>query len=460
MLLTRSLRNLRSLWRDLSAQSQRRLERRVHPDLRDGDVQRIREEMRESLAGRGGEVSSRSRAARLGHTYLTLSGIGRRRFLQLLATDFGTDRKGVMEAIRAFQMATGAAARDAEERLRSALIPPRVRLLSQFNDLPDGVKFVVDLRADLLNLPPSDETLKALDRDLLGVLTSWFDVGFLELQRITWDSPASLLEKLIEYEAVHEIESWTDLRGRLGTDRHCYAFFHPHMPGEPLIFVEVALMEQMATSIQALLDRSAPESGPHQARTAIFYSISNTQRGLRGISFGSFLIKRVVDDLCASFPKLKNFATLSPIPGYCEYLASRIAGGNAVFTPVEQSALAAAGADLSQGLPGLLRPGWHTREALATALRAPLLRTCAQYLMAVKPGGRPADRVARFHLGNGASIERLNWLGDTSVGGLRQSAGIMVNYGYRQAEIERNHEDFTTRGVIAASPELHRLAAG
>ncbi|MBU1947856.1 MAG: malonyl-CoA decarboxylase, partial [Candidatus Eisenbacteria bacterium] len=242
----------------------------------------MRKQMQDCLDAKGGEVSARLRAAELGRAYLHLNPTGRERFLGILAADFGVHREAVIKAAQEYQHAEGGDNFEKECRLRDALIAPRVRLLTQFNDLPEGVKFLVDLRSDLLDNLKSHPEFQPLDWDLKSLLASCVDVGFLELRRISWDSPASLLEKLIAYEAVHEIESWTDLRNRLESDRRCYAFFHPHMPGEPLIFIEVALLDQMAGSIQVLLDTEAPEFNPRGARTAIFYSINNTQKGLRG----------------------------------------------------------------------------------------------------------------------------------------------------------------------------------
>ena len=466
-LLDRSLRNLRDLWHDLVTQSWLPNGREVHPDLPNGDLPRIREQMKECLAARGGEVSARLRAATLGHTYLRLNAGGRGRFLRLLADEFRVDREAVAAAIEGYQQAKEDEIWAAEDRLRSSLLGPRVRLLTQFNELPEGTKFLVNLRTDLLALAPQTESVRALDRDLMRILTSWFDVGFLELQRISWNSPASLLEKLISYEAVHEIESWSDLRNRLESDRRCYAFFHPHMPGEPLIFVEVALTEQMAGSIQELLDESAPQLDPRKASAAIFYSISNTQKGLSGISFGSFLIKRVVDDLARDLPRLKTFATLSPMPRFSRWLdqqlsEDRSSAGSALLLPKERTAVeTAAGSATSLRLRELLAtPDWSRDASITRALQAPLLRLCARYLTEAKRGEKPLDPVARFHLGNGARIERLNWLGDVSVKGLGQSHGIMVNYGYRLADIERNHEAYQTTGEITLSPQVRKVARG
>ncbi|MGH7126185.1 MAG: malonyl-CoA decarboxylase domain-containing protein, partial [Stellaceae bacterium] len=299
-----------------------------------------------------------------------------------------------------------------------------------------------------------DRALAGLERDLRALLASWFDIGFLELKRITWDSPAALLEKLTAYEAVHEIRSWNDLKHRLEADRRCFAFFHPRMPDEPLIFVEVALVKGIAGDIQALLDESVPVGDPREADTAIFYSISNCQRGLAGISFGNFLIKRVADDLAAELPHLKTFATLSPIPGFRAWLDARLAKEEAeLVLPAEREALAALPDGKNGGLAGLLADAsWHESGAAKEAVQAPLLRLCARYLLTEKGAQRRAlDLVEHFHLTNGARVERLNWLADLSPKGLQQSAGLMVNYLYRLAEVEANHEAYTGEGRVAAS---------
>ncbi|HRP76114.1 MAG TPA: malonyl-CoA decarboxylase family protein, partial [Rhodocyclaceae bacterium] len=277
---------------------------------------RVRQQLQECAERLGGEVSTRQRAATLAQTYLSLDDEGRHAFLRMIALEFGPDPERIAEAHQAYQAAVGSDAQwDAEAQLRAAMRSSRIRILTQFNAIPQGVKFLVDLRADLLRFLRDDRDLQALDRELEARLTAWFDVGFLELSRLTWNSPAALLEKIVEYEAVHEIASWKDLKNRLDSDRRCYAFFHPRMPMEPLIFVEVALLEDLADNVQKLLDESAPVFDTRKATTAIFYSISNTQAGLRGVSFGNFLLKRVVDDLKRDFPRLKTFATLSPIPG-------------------------------------------------------------------------------------------------------------------------------------------------
>jgi malonyl-CoA decarboxylase len=319
------------------------------------------------------------------------------------------------------------------------------------------------MRAEILKFLPQEPSLASLERDLKGLLASWFDIGFLELRRIAWDTaPATLLEKLIAYEAVHAIGGWEDLKNRLDSDRRCFAFFHPRMPNEPLIFVEVALTDGLADNVGALLDEAAPVQDSKAADTAIFYSISNAQKGLAGISFGGFLIKRVVDSLAAEFKGLKTFATLSPAPGFLAWLEkAKAEEGSGVFLPDEVARLKAVGLDAEK--PGtivdLLRgPGWSADAMLAETLKDPLLRICARYLAREKAGEKRAlDPVAHFHLTNGARLERLNWLADASPKGFAQSAGIMVNYLYRLGDIEDNHEAYSDRGEVRVSPGVRAL---
>jgi malonyl-CoA decarboxylase len=417
------------------------------------------------LDGRGGEVTARARAAALGRAYLALNPAGRERFLRLLGEEFATDRGAVDAGCAALAAAVDPAARAAAEHtLRAALTPPRVTLLRQFNALPEGVKFLVDRRAELLAIANGDPALRGLSDDLRDLLANWFDIGFLELRRISWESPAALLEKLMAYEAVHEIRGWTDLKNRLEADRRCFAFFHPRMPDEPLIFVEVALVSGIAGNIHTLLDEAAPIGNPQAADTAIFYSISNCQQGLVGISFGDFLIKRVVDALAIELPRLKAFATLSPLPSFRAWLAAEAERGGLLLAAEARAVQSLAGEADAGDADGILlrlldRPDWHTDQRTAATLREPLLRLAARYLLhAHAPSGRAVDPVAHFHLSNGARVERLNWLGDVSEKGLQQSAGLMVNYLYRQGDIEANHEAYRDEGLVAASSAVRGLS--
>jgi malonyl-CoA decarboxylase len=460
-ILDRTLRRFRRTWR-LGGMSRGPLQDGVAPDLPDADADRLRQQIDACLEARGGEVSARARAAELGETYLVLDPTGRRRFLEILARDYDVDTAAVDTAILTRQEAEDAVERRrAESYLREALVPPRVKLLSQFNELSQGVKFLVDLRAELMMFAAEDVRLQALDADIHALLASWFDIGFLDLKRMTWETPATLLEKLIEYEAVHAILSWDDLKNRLGDDRRCYAYFHPRMPDEPLIFVQVALVKGMSDNVQGLLDEGAPPGDPEDADTAIFYSISNCHLGLAGVNFGNFLIKRVVDDLVRDLPNIKAFATLSPITGFRDWVREHSNGGQiALFEDGEfQSLEAITGtADPIAAIESLLeQPDWMNRTELTSVLEPILMRACAHYLVRARNGRRARNRVAHFHLSNGARIERINWLADTSPRGLAQSAGLMVNYLYKLEDIERNHETYTGKGEVTAGPAVKKL---
>jgi malonyl-CoA decarboxylase len=279
-----------------------------------------------------------------------------------------------------------------------------------------------------------------IDADLMHLLRSWFNRGFLRLERIDWRTPAIILEKLIEYEAVHAIQGWRDLRRRLEADRRCFAFFHPQLPDEPIIFIEVALTRSMSAHIQPLLDINAAVSSAN-CDCAMFYSITNCQEGLRGISFGNLLIKQVAEELRREFPHLRRFATLSPLSGFRRWLEQK-----RVAHPKELAALSR-----------LDQPDWHLGE-VPDALQRTLLRLCAFYLLKARQGDEPLDPVARFHLGNGAALERLNWMGDISETGMARSAGLMVNYVYWLNEVERNHERYFREHVIAVSPTVEKMA--
>ena len=449
---------LRNAWRGIGLSGRNTKLSALRPDLPDADRDLLREQMGECLEGKGGEVSARGRAAALGQAYLQLNDTGRRRFLETLSDDFAMDRQALREVAHNIAASDDAERQsELEVELRRVLKPQRLTLLTQFNSLPRGIQFLVDLRTDLLRFKSSGSTLDGLDRDLRGLLRSWFDVGFLELQRITWDAPASLLEKLMLYEAVHRIRSWDDLRNRLESDRRCYGFFHPHMPDEPLIFVQVALVESMSDNVQVLLDENAPTIDAEAARAAIFYSITNTQNGLSGVSFGGFLIKRVVDDLARDLPGVKTFATLSPVPGLRKFLDTQLENDVTIISAAEQKSFADAadGRTLSAVLD---EPDWHQDESLAATLQAPITRQCVKYLALEKLHDRAIDPVTHFHITNGARLDRINWLADTSSKGLRQSAGIMVNYLYKLADIERNHELYQETGEVPLSPGIKAIA--
>jgi malonyl-CoA decarboxylase len=434
----------------------------IAPDLPEKDEETVVELLKECVAARHGAVTARQNAAGIGELYLTLNSGGRRRFLEILADQFAVDQEQVREASRLL-----AASVDEEEfrrnvlTLRETLVAPRQQLLQRFNALPQGVKFLIDMRAELLEFLPDSPNLKRLDYDLQQLLATWFDVGFLQVRKMDWNSPAALLEKLMEYEAVHVISSWREMRQRLEWDRQCYAFFHPVLPNEPLIFIEVALVKGLAASIQSLLDDDRREFPPEQADTAIFYSISNAQRGLKGISFGPFLIKKVVDSLSHTLPNLKTFATLSPIPGFRRWLEHLLADDTSAqdkdsFAGVLKEAAQMLGVDAS--LSNVIdHPEWTQKPEVCELLKDPLLTLCARYLHQRRERDHaPLDAVARFHLGNGARIEQLNWLGDVSAKGMRESCGIMVNYVYDLSDIKENIEDYSQDKKIAAAPRIRR----
>ncbi len=434
----------------------------LRPDLPDDDLPRLRRQIDACLDGPGGETAARARAAELGRTYLGLTAEGRRKLLTILAREHGPDSEAISSAIGRWQEAADDRNKAAAEAgLRVALESPAAQLLARFTSLPEGVKFVVDLRAELLRMGRQDPAIARLSEDLRRLLSTWFDVGFLDLRHMDWRTPAALLEKLITYEAVHAISSWSDLKNRLDSDRRCFAFFHPRMPDEPLIFVEVALVDGMADNVQRLLDEQAPTRDPRAANTAVFYSISNCQEGLAGVSFGNFLIKRVAENLKHELPKLATFATLSPIPGFRAWLESTLdTEGDATLTPAEIETLAEV-TDQARGAAAvkLLLAGddWPDIRAQAHVLKPVLTRLCARYLVRETREGKALDRVAHFHLGNGARVERLNWLGDPSANGLKQACGMMVNYRYKLEDVDHNHEAYAD-GKIVASNEVRRLA--
>ncbi len=459
----RTLRNLRGAWDKIASDTGVPSEITVTPDLNEDDRLHLIEHMQACLDARGGEVSARKRAAALGHAYLSLNEGGRKKFLTILATEFDTNPQSINEAVSNLsQVEDGEARFNAEQNLRKALKAPRVHLLTQFNALPEGVKFLVDMREELILWARQDAALKGLESDLRSLLTGWFDVGFLELKQITWQAPASLLEKFFVYEAVHEIKGWDDLKNRLASDRRCFAFFHPRMPEEPLIFVWVALVNGIAGNVHVLLDQDAPLGDPETADSAIFYSISNAQAGLSGINFGNFLIKRVVDSLSKELPNLKNFATLSPMPGFKRWLDGRLLEGQFdLLTSEQDDALMTAA---SKGSPEaalselLSRDKWYEDEATSAVLKDPLLRLCAYYLLIEKRGGGTAtDSVAHFHLNNGARVEQLNWQADMSERGLEQSNGVMLNYLYDLKTIDSNHESYRAGEEVRASARVKNL---
>ncbi|MGY4226990.1 malonyl-CoA decarboxylase [Bradyrhizobium sp. USDA 4503] len=395
-----------------------------------------------ALLSERGEASGALIARQLQQTMRALDATGRHGFQRYLASAFQPDAAALQDAAKRY-LADGTAAAAAD--LADAADPPRQEVLRRMNMAPGGTASLIAMRSEIAGRFGSEPELKLLDADLKHLFVSWFNRGFLELRRIDWQSPAAVLEKLIAYEAVHEIKGWDDLRRRLAPDRRCFAFFHPALPGEPLIFVEVALVQGLATAVPPLLVQDADQDSAGlraaHADTAIFYSISNCQDGLRGVSFGNFLIKQVVEELQTEFPQLKHFSTLSPIPGFRRWLSQQPqSGGNEVAM-----------------LRELEREGWWHDAATCETRRPVLMKLCAQYLTRSPASGNRIDPVARFHLGNGARLERINWLGNTADRAMAESFGIMVNYLYDHDSIERNHEAFARVGEIVRSPQVDAL---
>ena len=405
------------------------------------------------------DVEGGRRAAGVAGWYARATPEQRRDCWLLMSDQFPADPSAIETARAAYDAARGTdeEAR-AEVQLRKAFASPRTRLLQRFAAFPEGVRFLVDLRAELLPHLKHEKRLLALDAELEDLFSAWFDVGVLELRRISWHSPAALVEKLIRYEAVHDIKSWADAKNRLDEDRRCYAFFHPRLPGEPLIFVEVALLQGMADSITPLLDEEGAADDLDKATTAIFYSISNTQTGLKGVSFGDSLIKRVVEELKGEFPQLKVFATLSPIPGLRAWLGKNAEAVLQAMPPRARQALARELGQPELQASALLKALDGVPElGEKSALRRWLLGAAARYLgRDLDARGRPLDAVARFHLGNGARVERLNWLGDPSPKGLKQSYGLMVNYLYDLKRLDK-HRALLAQGKVPVSGAMESL---
>lgn len=365
-----------------------------------------------------GETAAQSLAAQLVRRYESLDDDGVDAFLHFLLEQLGPDLSLVNAAIESYQANP---MQDAVADLADATESPRLRLFRLVNTAPRGISCLLQIRAALLDRRKTQPELRPVERDLAHLLTSWFNRGFLELRQLDWQTPAHILEKLIQYEAVHEIQGWPDLQRRLAPDRRSFGFFHPSLPDEPIIFVEVALTTGMASSIQTVLT-TEPEEISAQVDTAIFYSITNCQRGLSGISFGSFLIKKVSALLKGALPQLTTFATLSPIPGFARWLAEQ--------------------------------------EPIDVTDQAELEAACAKYLLCARRGDLPLDPVARFHLRNGARVERLNVGGDTSEKGMRESHGMLVNYRYSGQDLEANHDALVLDGVVLAHPSVIAAAGG
>ena len=414
------------------------------------------------LIDRRGVASGLALAKEILAAYTAMDEAQRLVFFEQLQTDFGVDVAAIEDTAHAYRVA------QTPERLQHLMQlaePRRQELFRRLNASPGGTAALVGMRSDLLRMMRDHRELAPVDFDFRHLLSSWFNPGFLQLERIDWDSPARTLEKLIEYETVHQIRGWDDLRRRLAADRRCFAFFHPALEGEPLIFVEVALVNGIAGRVQPLLDPAAKVGDPKTADTAIFYSINNTQTGLRGVSFGDFLIKRVVEALSEELPHIDVFATLSPLPRFAATLRGALAGGS---TMPARERLERALVEFTESLEAMFPEAGSTGAAALQLLdqddenghelRCSLVRRLALAYLTSPAGDEAAsaDPVARFHLTNGARLERINPFADESDHGREIAFGVMANYLYDSAELVANHERFVQRGEIPLSKPLAR----
>lgn len=398
----------------------------------------------QSLLGLRGEAASIAIAEEIIQGYRNASAAEKTQFFTLLHDALCPNPEKVKAAIAQY---TTKPTQAGVQALAQACEAPRLELLRTLNTAPQGTMALISMREDLLKLPGLDASVRdTLDEDFSQLFRAWFNRGFLQLRRIDWQTPALILEKLIEYESVHEVKGWPDLRRRLQQDRRCFGFFHPAIPDVPLIFVEVALTHSISNNIRELLQPRPDALDARPYTTAVFYSINNCLFGLRGISFGNFLIKQVVEDLSVSNPEITHFVTLSPIPGFMKWLGSK----PEYLASCSDAERAAVDSILKQA-PEV---GHLRTHALLPAL---LPKLCAQYLINAKSRQKPLDAVARFHLGNGARLERLNWLADVSPNGLKQSAGMMVNYVYDRNTVARNHEAYEQRHEVVCSLAMRKL---
>lgn len=401
-------------------------------------------EMAESLLSVRGEASGVALARQLLQEYSKASDEERQSFLLRVARELGPRQDALDAAVAAY---CETRSHDTALALHRAAESRRQELLRRMNHAPGGTQRLVRMREDVLRGLEAEPDLQVLDGDFAHLLTSWFNRGFLQLQRIDWTTPAEILERIIRYEAVHQIGGWEDLRRRIDPpDRRCFGFFHPALRNDPLVFVEVALTPGIPGSIAPLLAERESSFPPEQADTAVFYSISNCHDGLRGVSFGNFLIKQVVEELLHEFPGLKTFATLSPIPGFVRWLRKQVSNPGAGLLAPEVAAQ----------LEPLTKPGASATPAVLEALKPSLNDALLAYLSGKDAKGRPLDPVARFHLGNGARLDRIHWIGDMSEKGIAQSLGFMVSYLYDLKHVESNHEAFVSKGEIALSSQLRK----
>jgi malonyl-CoA decarboxylase len=403
-------------------------------------------ELCEALLSGRGEASGVALANEILSDYAALTTGPRIAFFESLARTFGYDSSRIEAAIAAWRQSQSA---DDAAELHRASEPRRLELFRRLNLAPGGTAALVHMREHLMDAMDHRDDLAVIDNDFVHLFSSWFNRGFLVLRRIDWSTSASILEKIIRYEAVHEIRDWEDLRRRIDLpDRRCYAFFHPALVDEPLIFVEVALTREIPDAIAPILSDTREAVDPERATTAVFYSITNCQRGLAGVTFGHFLIKQVVEEVRREWPRISTFVTLSPSPNFAEWLKRERAN----------EASLAIDADDREALRALDRPNWWLDEQLVEIIGEPIMRAAAwYYVRARNRRGLPVDAVARFHLGNGARLQRLNWIADTSERALEQSYGLMVNYLYDLDYIEQNHEAYAQQHAIVASTGVTRL---
>ena len=331
---------------------------------------------------------------------------------------------------------------ETRESLNKSLKTKCQKLFSRMNMAPNGTRAIVQLREDLLKFIPTFSELKPLDVDLRMLLTTWFNPGFLVLKKIDWDTEASVLEKIIRYETVHNIDNWNDLKQRLVNNRRCFAYFHPALDDDPIIFVEVAFTKGIANSVQTILN----DSNDSKLNTAIFYSINNCQRGLKGIPLGNFLIKMVSTEIAGEYHSIKTFSSLSPVTGFAKWLKTELESGSSSLFGNDRELLKQA-----------LKQGWQKNTKLSGQLKKPLMKACAHYLINEKRNGKPLNPVARFHFGNGAGLYRINWMGNNSAHGMADSFGIMVNYLYNLKTIESNHESYMIDGKLTISKSVKNL---
>lgn len=416
----------------------------------------------------GGDVYPPLLARQSMQFYLELDTDGKHRFLAILAKNFGVDNANVTTRATQYINANAKAKGQrtvlrSEQQLREALIPLYNHFFTMINQIPNGLHFLVNMRSDilgLLNKEGTDPQLKILNDELKSLLQGWFGIGFLDLERITWSSPAIILDKIMKYEAVHAIRDWDSMKQRLGPGRLCYAFFHRSIPLEPLAFVQIALMNEIEWDVQRVLNDKKPSADPSQFKTAVFYSISSSQRGLSGVDLGNFLIKRVVREIQTLFPLVETFCTLSPIPGFRNWLGMQIRLGqgslDGLLLEEEMTSLRALSETMSfMGEPAaflesiLNKRDWFKIEAISSLLKPILLRLCSRYLILEKKRSFALDPVANFHVRNGACVQRLNWFGDLSEKGITQSFGIMVNYVYVLPVVETNNQSYLLDGTLS-----------